>query len=432
MTLLAQWGFRVNPLRQKVSACEEIFAVWKEWEAKREGLAYELDGLVVKLNSLSLQRKLGETSRAPRWSVACKFRSKQATTRIKGIRFQVGRTGTITPVADLEPVRISGVTVKHATLHNFDEVKRLGVRVGDRVFVERSGDVIPKIVGVASTSARGKGIHPPKKCPVCGSAAVRVAEEVALRCENLSCPAQLEGRLLHFCSRGGMNIEGMGEAVIVQILRKKMVADPADIYFLKKENFLKLELFAEKRAQNLLNQIESSKKRPLSKLIYGLGIRHVGSHTAEILISEFGSLEKLAKAKPADLEAIHEVGPEVAGAVSRFFKLSATKHILSKLKKAGLRLKEEVPRKKLGSEAVPRKGGKLQAKSFVFTGRLESFSRSEAEDRVKREGGRTPSSVSKKTNYVVAGTLHAPSSKYEKAKKIRHQNSFRKEIFEAV
>ncbi|MCM8782357.1 MAG: NAD-dependent DNA ligase LigA, partial [Candidatus Omnitrophica bacterium] len=404
-----RWGFRINPNNKLCKNFGEVIEFCEYWQDKRDMLDYEIDGIVVKINSFDQQKRLGSTLKSPRWACAYKFPAKQATTTLKEIKVQVGRTGVITPVAELQPVECGGVTIKHATLHNFDEIKRLGVKVGDRVVVERAGEVIPKIVKAVESLRTGKEktFKIPTKCPVCGGKITKEEEEVAYRCINPSCPAQLERGLLHFASRTAMDIEGMGEAVAEQFIKNKMVGDFADIYFLKKEDLLRLELFADKKAENLLNAIEKSKKQPLSRLLYALGIRHVGEKAAFVLAERFQTLDKIMAAKRGDFDALHEVGSVMAKSIEDFFKQDATRKLIAKLKKAGVNMVE--PERRI--DKMP-----LHGKTFVFTGELAGFKRQEAERLVRELGGDASSSVCKNTDFVVVG--EKPGSKYNKAKKL--------------
>ena len=401
-------GLRVNPQIKLCKNVNEVISYCENWDNKRGRLGYEIDGMVIKVNSLAQQKRLGYTMKSPRWAIAYKFPAQQATTTLKNIILQVGRTGVITPVAMLEPVECGGVTISRATLHNFDEIRRLDVRIGDRVIVERAGEVIPKIVKVVESVRKGRReiFKVPEKCPECGGRITKEKEEeVAYRCINPSCPAQLERGLVHFASRNAMDIEGFGESVVEQVVKNGLVKDFAGIYSLGKENLLRLELFAEKRAQNLLDAIEKSKERPLSRLLFALGIRHVGEKAAETLAEEFGSIDALMEAKEEELERIPEVGPALAGSVREFFRQKEIRILIEKLKKAGLKLEQE--RVKKGPQI-------LTGKTFVFTGELKGYSRPEAEKLVKNLGGKASSSVSKQTSYVVVG--ESPGSKYGKAK----------------
>jgi len=404
---LREWGMRINPNSELCKTLDEVIDYCKQWQEKREKLTYDIDGMVIKVNSLAQQRRLGFTLKSPRWAVAYKFPARQATTEVLKINVNVGRTGVITPVAELKAVECGGVIIKHATLHNFDEIKRLNVKKGDRVLIERAGDVIPKVVKVVDS----KGKRPfviPKVCPVCSSKVVKEKEEeVAYRCINPSCPAQIERGLIHFASRGAMDIEGMGEAVVVQLVNKGLVKDFADIYSLKKDELLKLELFKDKKSENLLQAIEKSKKQPLSRLIYGLGIRHVGEKAAYVLAQKFKTLDNLMKAKQGDFDAIYEVGQVMAESIVKFFKQNSSYQLIKKLKAAGLNLQEKVTATKKSS---------LTGKTVVFTGELKAFTRQQAESLVRQFGGNVSSSVSRNTGFVVVG--ENPGSKYEQAKKL--------------
>lgn len=399
-------GFSVNPHTRFCQSFDEVVSYCREFQEKRPSLPYEVDGVVVKVNSMAQQRQLGETLKSPRWAVAYKFPAHQATTIVKDIVVQVGRTGVLTPVADLEPVECAGVIISRATLHNFDEIKRLGIKAGDRVLLERAGDVIPKIVKVVAHSSKtGKVFTVPQKCPACGGPVVKEREEeVAYRCENPSCPKQLERRLVHFASREAMDIEGLGEAVVTQLLSSGRVKDLADIYFLKKEDLLTLDLFADKKADNLLAAIKNSKAQPLSRLLFGFGIVNVGIKASGILAARYEELDQLLKAKEEDLKEINGIGEVIAHSIIKTLHQTATQKLIEKLRSAGLNFKE--PRAALTSH-------KLKNKKFVFTGELDTMSRPEAGEEVVRLGGEVVSSVSKKTDYVVVGSN--PGSKYQKA-----------------
>ena len=419
----AQLGFSVNPLRRRCRTFEEVMDFCREFADKRDHLDYEVDGVVVKVNSYAQQNTLGATLKSPRWAIAYKFPAKQATTTVKDIIVQVGRTGVLTPVAELEPVVCAGVTISRSTLHNFDEVKRLGVKKGDRVLLERAGDVIPKIIKVVESiqQATAESFLVPKKCPECGGEVAKSKEEdVAYRCINPSCPKQLERRLIHFASRLGMDIEGLGESVVNQLLKEKLVKDMADIYFLKKEDFLKLELFADKKAENLIAAIASSKKRPLSRFLFALGIINIGEKAAATIARKFGALDRIRKAALSEFEGIHEIGEVMAGSLEHFFRQKSTKQLIKKFKKAHLTMAE--PQRP--SE------GKLQGKKFVFTGELKSLTRLAAGEAVKELGGEVVESVSKKTDFLVIGAN--PGSKYAKAMglgiKILNEREFKEMI----
>ena len=402
-------GFPVPRISEKpCKDAGEVLEFYKEYASKRFTLPYEIDGLVVKVNARSSQKLLGFTSKSPRWAIAFKYPAQQATTLVKNVWFSVGRTGVITPVAELEPVKCGGVTISSSTLHNFDEIKRLGLKAGDRVVIERAGEVIPKVVKVVtgSRSGREKEIHPPKHCPSCGSEVFKDEEEVAFRCVNPSCPSQIQRSLLHFASRDAMNIDGLGEASVEQLTDKKLVVKFSDIYRLKKEDLLALDLFKDKKAGNLLAQIEASKKQPLSRLVYALGIPHIGEKSARVLAERFKTMKALMNVMPEELGRVSDIGPVIAKSVTGFFSEKHVRELAQEFESLGVNMNE--PEKN--------KGSKLEGKSFVFTGELKGLTREEAERRVRELGGKEASSVSSKTSYVVAG--ENPGSKYEKAKKL--------------
>jgi DNA ligase (NAD+) len=402
---LKEWGIRTNLESKLCRNLDKVIDYCKIWQEKREKLNYDIDGMVVKLNCIAQQRKLGFTLKSPRWAVAYKFPARQATTIVKDILVQVGRTGVITPVAELEPVECAGVVIKHATLHNFDEIKRLHVKKGDRVLIERAGEVIPKVVKVVKSLGKER-FEVPETCPVCKGKVIKEKEEdVAYRCINPSCPAQLERGLLHFASRSALDIEGMGEAVVNQLVQLKLVKNYADIYKLKEKDLLKLELFKDKKANNLLAAIQKSKNKPLSRLIYALGIRHVGEKAAYVLARQFKTMDNLLTAKREDLDTIYEIGPVMASSIVDYFSLPQTKTLISELRKVGLNFKE------ITSEV---RSAALSGKTVVFTGELKDYSRLRAQDLVRQLGGNTSSSVSKDIDFVVAG--ENPGSKYDKAK----------------
>ncbi len=405
---LKESGFRVNPLIKKAKDIEEAIKYCEELEEKRERLNYEIDGAVLKVNSLAQQKQLGETIKHPRWAIAFKFTAKQATTKLNDIVVQVGRTGTLTPVAVLEPVQVSGVTVSRATLHNFDELKRKDIRVGDMVLVERSGDVIPQVVKSITEKRTGKEKRKimPKKCPVCGTDVVRSEDEVAVRCPNRFCPARLKWRVKYYASRDAMDIENLGESTIDKLLDKELIDNISDLYRLKKEDILTLEGFKDKSAQNLLDSIEQSKHRSLSRLIYALGIRHVGKYAAQVLASKYDSIDDLSKASAEELNEIFGLGEKTAEAIATFFATEENRELIKKLKDVGIQTKE-IKKK----EEMP-----LNGKKFVFTGGLHSISRPDASELIKQKGGIVASSVGKDISYVVVG--EEPGSKYEKAKKL--------------
>ena len=399
------WGLPVNPLAQVVSGIDAVIAYYAEMMEKRDDLPYEIDGVVVKVDPYPMQRDLGEKSRSPRWAIALKFPPRQATTVVEDIVPQVGRTGVITPVAHLTPVNVSGVMVARATLHNWEEMQRKDIRKGDTVIVERAGDVIPAVVRVLTEKRQGTetALALPEICPECGGEIVRIPGEVAVRCVGLACPAQLRESLKHFASRRAMDIDGLGEKFIEQLLSLKLVKDVADIYTLKREDFMRFERMGEKLSENLLHAIESSKSRDLSRFIFALGIRNVGEHTAKLLADAFGSVENLAQASEEELTSIREVGPQVAESITDFFKNQENQRIIERLLAAGVRPSVE----------GKRVGGRFTGKTFVFTGTLTRFTRDDAKKIVELEGGHAAGSVSKKTDFVVAGS--EAGSKLEKA-----------------
>ncbi len=404
---LSKLGFKVNPNRRLCRSFDELLDYIQQWESKRDSLDYEIDGIVVKVNDTRLWEELGTTAKSPRWAVAYKYPARQATTRVLDIRAQVGRTGTLTPVADLEPVDVGGVTVSHATLHNMDEIERLGVKIGDAVLIQRAGEVIPQVVKVVKQAPDGREFRIPKECPVCGGEVFRAQGEVAYRCLNAACPAKLKESLLHFAGRRGMDIDGLGEALVEQLVDQKLVRDVADLYSLKLDQLANLERMAEKSASNLLEQIEASKKAELARVIFAIGVPFVGERTAQLLADHFGSLDKISKAAPEELEEVFEVGPKISQSVSQFFHEKRNREMLEKLRAAGLQFE---PKK------VSKKNGRLAGKQFVLTGTLPNHSRDEAQKMIEDAGGRVMGSVSKKTDYVVVGS--DPGSKLDKAKSL--------------
>ncbi len=420
---IRQWGLRTNPYNKYCKNLSEVIKYYNFWVSKKDELEYEVDGIVIKVNDFNLQRTLGVTLKSPRWAVAYKFPAHQATTVVEKIDFSVGRTGIITPVAILKPVECGGVTISRATLHNFDEIERLDVREGDTVLIERAGEVIPKIVKVIF-SKRVKKTHkvvPPKRCPVCNSKISKEKEdEVYWYCINPDCPARLKESILHFASRGAMDIEGMGESVVEELVNRGMVRSLVDIYKLRKEDFHKLPLFKEKKTQNLYTAIAKSKERPLSRFLYGLGIRHIGEKAASLLTQHYPDIDKFFELRKEDFERIPEIGSIMAQSLVDFFSQARVKKMMLEFKKLGLNLKEE---RKIKSD-------KLKGKSFVFTGELDSFSRLEAQRIVEEMGGRYSSSVSRNTDFVVVG--RNPGSKLQKAEKlgvrILNEEEFKKMI----
>jgi len=404
---LKQLHFRASDDWKLCNGIEAVAAYCEGWDAKREKLPYEIDGVVIKVNATGIQNELGFTAKAPRWAIAYKYPARQETTVVNDIRVQVGRTGALTPVAVLEPVQVGGVTVSRSTLHNMDEIERLGLHIGDTVLIERAGEVIPHILKVVKEGKNRKAFRMPKNCPECGSTIHKAEDEVAYRCVNAACPAKRKESLLHYASRHAMNIDGLGDKIVDQLVDKGLVKDVADLYALKEEEVAALERMAEKSAQNLLEEIAASRKNSLARLIYALGMRFVGERTGQLLAEQFSSLEELAEASEEKLVEVPEVGPKVAASIAEFFSEAANRQLVKKLYKAGVRPtaeKREV------------KSDKLAGKSFVFTGGLANRSREEAGEIVKQHGGKVSGSVSKKTDYVVVGT--DPGSKFEKAKEL--------------
>ena len=404
---LKRWGLKVNAHIQRCANVQEALDYYADIEAMREELDYEIDGVVLKVDGFQFHRRLGEKSRSPRWAVAYKFPPKQETTVIRDIVVQVGRTGALTPVAIMEPVRVAGVEVRRATLHNQEEMDRKDVRIGDTVIVQRAGDVIPEVVQVIPSmrTGRERRFVIPDRCPVCGAEVLKSEEEAVYRCTGLSCPAQRKERVRHFASKGAMDIDGLGDKLVAQLVDKGLVRDVVDLYHLSEEDLAGLERMADKSAQNLLDALEASKSRNSARLLYALGIRHVGEHVAEVLIDAFHSLDSLAEASEDDLVAVYEIGPEVAKSVGTFFAQEENSEVIEKLKASGVRFEAE--EKQAASEQP------LEGKIFLFTGALSSFTRDEAQEIVERLGARAASSVSKKTDYVVAG--EGAGSKLEKA-----------------
>ncbi|MBT1076923.1 NAD-dependent DNA ligase LigA [Geobacter grbiciae] len=408
LSALRQRGLPVTSLARQVSGVAGVLAYYREMAEQRDTLPFEIDGVVVKVDSFPLQRELGEKSRSPRWAVAVKFPPRQAVTIIEDIVPSVGRTGVITPTANLRPVEVSGVTVSRATLHNWEEMERKGIRIGDTVVIERAGDVIPAVVRVLTEKRTGseRFLPIPAACPECGSEVVKIPDEVAVRCMGLSCPAQIRESIIHFASRNAMDMEGLGEKYIEQLLRLGLVGNVADLYTLAKGDFMKFDRMGDKLAENLLSAIEASKKRDLSRFIFALGIRHVGEHTAKLLATAFGSIDNLARATEEELLSIREIGPQVAQSITTFFHNEGNRETIRRMVEAGV--EPTVEEKKVG--------GKFTGKTFVFTGALTRFSRSEAQKMVENEGGHAAGSVSKKTDYVVAGA--EAGSKLEKARQL--------------
>ncbi len=392
-------GFNVNPHRKLCADFNELSAFIAEMEPKRDELDFEIDGVVVKVNSTALQDEFGATTKAPRWAIAYKYPARQATTKLLDIQVQVGRTGALTPVAYLEPVLLAGTTVARASLHNEDEIKRLGIKLGDAVMIEKSGEIIPQVLGVVESKRDGseKNYKFPTKCPVCGFDAIRPEGEAVRRCINPDCPAKIKARIGYFASRKAMDIEGLGWVLIDTLVDNGMVTDVADLYSIKREDISNLERKGEKSAVKLIEQIEASKTRGLQRLLYGIDIRHVGERYAKILARHYRSIERLAEASVEDLDAIHEIGLSVAESVNEWFRTPKNLGLIERLKAAGVKLEIDG-----ASDFAPDE--RFAGKTFVLTGKLENYTRDEAAKLIEDRGGRVSSSVSKKTDYVVAGS----------------------------
>jgi DNA ligase (NAD+) len=391
---LRHLGFKVEPHSKICLTIDEVFDHCNAWEGKREELPYDIDGVVVKVDSVEQQRQLGFTAKAPRWAIAYKYPARQATTTVESIEVQVGRTGALTPVACLKPVEVGGVTVSRATLHNDDEIERLGLEIGDEVVVERSGDVIPKVVRVSSQGSYRKAFRMPTQCPVCGGKIVREDGEAANRCINANCPARLKESLLHFASRGVMNIDGMGEALVDQLVDRGAVRSVADLYHLQIGDLVKLERMGVKSAGNVIRNIDRSRLNPLPRVVTALGIRFVGERTANFLAEAFGSMEAIEHASLEELQLAEEVGPKVAEAVVQYFSEPGNRELVDRLRQAGL---------EFSYTSTRLKAGPLRGKTLVITGTLPTLSREEAKRMIEQAGGRVASAVSRKTSYVVVG-----------------------------
>ena len=406
LSYLRELGFRLGEHARRVGSIDEAARFCQEWQEKRKDLDYEIDGVVIKVNSFDQQMALGATSKSPRWAIAFKFPPEEKTTTVVDIQVGVGRTGALTPVAVLEPVFVAGSTVSHATLHNEDEVKRKDVRIGDRVLIHKAGDVIPEVVKVIveERTGREKPFKMPGKCPVCGSKVVREEGEVVTRCTNIACPAQTFERILHFASRGAMDIEGMGEVTVNELLSRGAIKDVGDIFYLEPSQVFELPGFKDKSVDNLIKAIDAARDRPVSRLLFGLGVRHVGSHMARVLTEGFHSIDELASAMEEDLLSIEGVGPRIAYSVVHFFDQKENLAVIDKLRRADVRMSEK---------RREREAGPLEGKTFVITGTLPGFTREEASEIIEGLGGRVSSSVSRKTDYVLAG--EDPGSKYDRA-----------------
>jgi DNA ligase (NAD+) len=414
-------GFKVNKYRECCKSLEDVLAFCARWEDQRDQLPYEIDGVVIKVDSVAQQRQLGYTAKAPRWAIAYKYPARQAVTTVEGIGVQVGRTGALTPVASLKPVLVGGVTVSRATLHNEDEIGRLGLEIGDDVVIERSGDVIPKVVRVHAQGSYRRPFQMPSKCPVCGGKVVREEGEAASRCINTNCSARLKESILHFASRGVMNIDGVGEALVDQLVDRGMVESVADLYLLTVERLTDLERMGRKSAGNIVRNIEKSKENPLPRVLTALGIRFVGERTAVFLAEAFGGLDAIAAAGQEDLQVADEVGPKVAESVFQFFREPRNRQLVERLRAAGLQFTYESTRPK---------NGPLKGLTLVLTGTLPNLSREEAKRLIESAGGKVSGSVSKKTNYVVAGD--DAGSKLTKAKELGVRVVTEEELLELI
>lgn len=410
LKLLKQLGLPVNNESRLCKSIDDVVDFWKTWEEKRDSLPYDIDGVVIKVDSVEHQRILGNIAKSPRWAIAFKFTSRKAETILKGITLQVGRVGTITPVAELEPVFVGGSTVSRATLHNMDYISELDLRVGDTVIVEKGGDVIPKVSGVveAKRPRNAKSFVMPKACPECGSKIYRPEEEANYFCENTECPAQVKGRIEHFAHRGAMDIEGLGEAVVEQVVGLELVKNYADLYSLKKhrQTLVELDRWGEKSTQNLLDAIDKSRKQPFHRLLFALGIRHVGAGVAQTLAENFSSMTALQSADIEELQNVPAIGPRIAQSIVHFFADKHNREIVRRLKDAGVTMTASRP-----------KGGKLTGKTFVLTGTLPTYSREEAKSIIELHGGKVASGVSKNVQYVLAG--EDAGSKLAKAKSLK-------------
>jgi len=406
---LRELGFPVKTHFRLCQTLDEVFEFVKEWEAKRDSLPYEIDGVVVKVNDLDQQAQLGATAKSPRWAIAYKFKAIRVETLLERIVWQVGRTGIVTPVAELRPVQLAGTTVSRATLHNVDEIMRKDIHEGDWVFIEKGGDIIPKVVGVNKQKRKHppKPVEIPKNCPVCGTPLIRLEGEVAIRCPNLECPAQIKRRIEHFASRGAMDIEGLGTALVDMLVDKGLIKTIADIYHLKKEEVARLERMGDKSAENLMRAIERSKQQPLDRLIFALGIPYIGSTAAKILSKKYKSLQALMNASFEELEQIEGIGEKMAQSIVEFFKNERNRKVIEALIKAGVRTE---------AEEEETTGNELEGKVFVLTGTLPHLKRSEATKLIEKHGGKVASSVSRNTSFVLAGA--DPGSKYDKAKQL--------------
>ena len=421
---LSKIGMKTIPYVKKCMNINEVIKACDEWQKKKDDLDYEIDGMVIKVDSLEDQRKLGSTAKSPRWMIAYKFPAERALTELVDVKMQVGRTGTVTPVAILKPVHISGTTVSRATLHNFDEIKRLGIKIGDKVYIEKSGEIIPKVLEVVKDKRTGKEkpIKIPTKCPSCDTELSREEGEVALRCNNISCPALTKQAITHFASRNAMDIDGLGVSIVERLVDEKIIKDYSDLYYLTVQDIKGLDRFEDKSANNLIDGIAKSKNNELNRLIFALGIRHVGEKAAWTLAKKFGSIEKISETTKETLTNINEIGPAIAESINTFLRNEKNKKVIERLKKAGVKTSMDIKKEKQH----------LEGKTFVITGTLVGYTRQGAEELVRTLGGNASSSVSKNTDFVVAGLNSG--SKLDKAKKlgvkILNEKEFKKIIKE--
>jgi DNA ligase (NAD+) len=413
MQYLKSLGFKINPRIALVHTLDEVEKYHQDWAGTREKVPYEADGIVAKVNSIALQEELGTVAHEPRWAIAYKFAAVQGTTKLLKIGINVGRTGSLNPYAILEPVRVGGVTISSAALHNEEDIHRKDIRVGDWVVVQRAGEVIPEIVGpvVSRRTGKEKVFHMPKRCPVCGSEVIKPEGEAMHRCTNAACPSQALEKIKHFVSRGAMDIDGVGEKLCQALFEAGLIKDSGDLYYLTREQLLGLERMADKSASRVLKSIEASKNRPLARVIFALGILHIGDRYAELLAEQFHGLDQLAKVGQEELSTIPSIGPKIAEGIVTFFRQEGNQQIIEKLRKAGVKLEKP---ETVGAELVS--SHPLAGLEFVLTGKLDSFSRSEAEARIKALGGKAGSDVTKRTSYVVVGA--DPGSKLAKAQKL--------------
>lgn len=415
MEMMKEMGLKVNPFIYRTSSMEEVIELCQEWTNKRHDLPYDIDGLVIKVNSLAHRQRLGTTSKTPRWAIAFKFPAQQKETRLKDIEVKVGRTGVLTPTAILDPVQIAGSTVSRASLHNEDYIKDKDIRIGDQVIIQKAGDIIPEVVRVLKDRRTGdeKEFHMPQHCPVCGARAIRLEGEAAIRCTGNGCPAQQRRLIIHFASRDAMDIMGLGPAVIDQLLANDLISNAGDLYYLEYHQLINLERMGPKSANNLLKAIEQSKERQLERLIFGLGINLVGARAAHLIAERFEHMDRIIEAKEQDFLAIDEIGEKIAQSITAFFNEEQNLALIEKLRQAGVNFSQKY---KISASQDNSSAQQWEGKTFVLTGTLEGYTRSQAKALIEERGGRVTGSVSKKTDYVLAG--ENPGSKLDKAKEL--------------